>query len=345
MSGKPTLYALLAKQARIEIANGDAINELRTLGTLSHFFDVFYNNEAFDETKKVIGDKNVGPSREYDFYYIRNNPEVFHSTHGKKISFAYPYNEEVFQGSYAFLVLNENWKRHLLWEGRDSERKLRAVYEGIAPKISAPILNVGQKADTKLINAQVSSVDVFEMRARTTGARGVFGYYGNLSRDLYPHQAFAAIERLCQESKTPANAMIVLAGKFRKGSEINFRHGIHLGSVPYEKMSALHAVTLANLTNESPLNHCLGNQKVIDSISCGVPMMCQKLDTFVEQLGDEYPCFYEDEDDAYRVARALVEDDGFLDYARSVARERAQYFRPEQVVARFLDQDDLRHFV
>ncbi len=54
------------------------------------------------------------------------------------------------------------------------------------------------------------------------------------------------------------------------------------------KMSALHTITLANLTNESPLNHCLGNQKVIDSISRGIPMMCQKLDTFVEQLGDDY---------------------------------------------------------
>jgi len=339
---KPSLYALLGNRGRIDIANGDSINELRTLSTLSSFFDVYYNNEAFDRAKESLGSEEIGPSRRYDFYYIRNNPKVFKSIEGRKISFAYPYDEDVFKESYALLVLTQNWKAHLRGEGLDSTQKLKAVYEGKHPQVHCPIINVGQTLDPALADLGVNESDAFDLRVATTGGH-VFGYYGNLNKDLYPYMAFSALERLSKE-RNDANPVIALAGRFRRGSEISYRNSIYLGNVPYHKMPALHANTIANLTNESPLNHCLGNQKVIDSISRGVPMMCQRLDTFVYQLGDDYPCFYETAEEAYKLAKQLIDDRDFLAHVRKVSLERSNFFRPEMVVERFLAQEELQYF-
>ncbi|WP_243372150.1 hypothetical protein [Microvirga solisilvae] len=339
---KPTLYALLGNQSRIVIANGDSINELRTLNTLSSFFDIYYNNDPFDHRKDNLGSDELGPTRQYDYYYIRNSPQLFHAIKGRKISFAYPYNKEVFEDSYALLVLTENWKNHLRGYGIDSSRKLKAVYEGVAPQVSIPILNVGQALDPALADAKVEEYDDFEMRAATTGGKA-FGYYGNLNKNLYPYMAFSALERLYND-RGDLNPIIALAGRFRKDSEIRYRNSVYLGTIPYEKMPALHFNTVANLSNESPLNDCLGNQKVIDSISRGVPMMCQRLDTFVYQLGDDYPCFYETEAEAYDLARRLINDGDFFSYARQVSLERSKFFRPEVVKERFLAQDELSLF-
>lgn len=341
---KPTLYAILAGRAQIDIANGDSINELRTLGTLSTIFDVYYNNEPYSDDKLRLGDPEIGPTRDYDYYYIRGNPELFAKVKGVRISFAYPYDEEVFAKSDAFIVLSENWKRHLLRQGEDSERKLEFIYGGVAPKIDVPVLNVGQKIDPRLTGASISDADLLEMRMRLTSTGNVFGYYGNLSRDLYPYRAFEAIERLGKTRGAVCDPVAALAGRFRKGSEISSGNMVYLGSLPYAKMPALHRSTLANLTNESPLNHCLGNQKVIDSISLGVPVVCQRLDTFVEQLGPYYPCYYETADEALRIFDMLINDEDFRDYARAASLRRAGLFRADQVERRFLEQDELSQF-
>lgn len=341
---KPSLYALLARSGQLTFTSGDRINEYKTLRTLSAHFDVYYNNEAFVEDTSVIGSPDrIGPDRDYDYYYIRNNPEVFSSIDGVRISFAYPYHKEVFEQTDAFIVLTENWKRHLNGTGEDSETKLRTVYNGIVPEVSVPVINVGQTSDEALIRKRPSNTDLFRMRVATTNSKNVFGYYGNLSHDLYPLQAFAALEGLAVETGS-ADPVIALAGQFRAESHISYRNSVYLGSIPYSQMAALHSVTLANLTNESPLNHCLGNQKVIDSASLGIPVLCKRLDTFVEQLGSDYPCFYETEIEAYQIAKKLITDNAFLESVRRKVLVVAQNFQPETVRDHFLAQPELLQF-
>lgn len=338
---KPTLYAILANRGRIDIQNGDSINELRTLKILSSKFDVYYNNEPFDASKNAIGEETVGPTREYDYYYIRNNEKLFDSLEDAKIiSFAYPYSQKVFSRSHALLVLTENWKRHLLRQGNNSVQKLKTVYGGVVPEVTCPVINVGQVMDEGLPHAEVSEKDALEIKVRTTMAPYIFGYYGNLSRELYPYHAFSAIERLSKE-RGGLDTIIALAGRFRKNSEISYANSIHIGQLPYAKMPALHSATLANLTNESPLNHCLGNQKVIDSISCGVPMMAQRLDTFTEMLGTDYPCLYDTADQAYEIAHRLVNDEEFREDVKRISLLRSRHFAPAAVTERFLAQREI----
>ena len=328
----------MTRVAQISAAQGDSINELRTLRTLSSVFDVHYNNGSLVDDEGAIGSETLGPDRDYDFYYIRNNDDVFSAAKGRRIAFAYPYSKNVFEQADALLVLTDNWKDHLLRRRPDSAVKLERLYGTDIGEVACPVINVGQSMDLRMAGAEPSSVDRFRMKASTTGA-SVFGYYGNLNKDLYPYTAFAAIERLNTE-RGRSDPLVALAGRFRKESYISGRGIIHLGSLPYEKMPSLHDVTVANLTNESPLNDCLGNQKVIDSMCRGVPVMCKRYDTFVSQLGDTYPCYYETEEDAYRVARQLIDDRDFHAEVSDLCRARAKYFLPEAVVGRFLGQAD-----
>ncbi len=69
--------------------------------------------------------------------------------------------------------------------------------------------------------------------------------------------------------------------------------------------------------------------------------MCQKLDTFVEMLGEDYPCLYESENDAYEIARKLVLDEDFREHTREVSITRSKWYDKKAVIERFLAQPEL----
>ena len=135
---------------------------------------------------------------------------------------------------------------------------------------------------------------------------------------------------------------VILAGRFRKGGEIADKNIIHIGNVDYDDMPSLIDVSTATFTTESLLCNTLGSQKVLDSISRGVPVLCRKLDTFVSQLGDNYPCFYESENDAYDLAKNLLMDKDFSEDVRKFCLERSKYHSQTEVTKRFLDQPELK---
>ena len=346
---KPTLYAVLGDRARLQVANGDSINEIRALRVLSSVFDVYYNNARFDPAAEIgpegVGTDDLGPDRPYDFHYIRNNPALFAAIDGPKLCFAYPYDEAVFAEAAALVVPTGNWKDHLLRRGTDSEAKLRDVYEGVAPEFGCPVLTLGQTIDPALSPDPDAIPDAgrgrraFAMRAKLTGARA-FGLYGNLNKSLYPYRGFAALERLARE-RGGADPVIALAGRFRAQSRISYANSVYLGQIPHRDMGALYASTWAVMTNESPLNHCLGNQKTLEAMQLGLPVFCQRLDTFEMQLGADYPGLYADEEEAYAIAARLLDDPDFAEDLRARSRARAPFFTVEAAARAFRAQPEL----
>lgn len=336
---KPKLYVICSDRTTISKNNGDVINEIRNMATLSAAFEVFYNNEKFSIDKNEIGiSGHLGPVGSYDFFYIRNNPKIFESIRGKRIAMAYPYNKDIFSKAAALFVTTPNWQSHLQYRGENSTEKIKFLYDGCRPMPNYPIINIGQRTDTAISEALTSSKSLFQFRAKTTGSR-VFGYYGNLSSDLYPYMAFAAIDRLIKEY--PAIATVVLAGNFRAGGNLTSRNIIHIGNVKYDDMPNLLDVSVATLTTESLLCNTLGSQKVLDSISRGVPVLCRKLDTFVSQLGDCYPCFYETEREAYELAKDLLFDQHFAAEVGGICKDLAVSHQLENAQERFLAQPEL----
>ncbi|SFG40638.1 hypothetical protein SAMN04488020_102130 [Palleronia marisminoris] len=319
---KKSLYALYSNVDRIEPSTGDRINEIRLLSRLSEYFDVYYNNEIFNFRGPACGNSGtLGPNREYDYYYIRHNPAVFHSIRGVRFSFAHPFVQEVFEQADALFVLTENWRRHLLSGSMESERALEAAYGNADPHFNCPVINVGQVYDESFVLRERNPKKEFALHARMSLGRA-FGFYGNLSNDLFPYTAFSALERLFEEGSS-LDPIISLAGKFRRGSSFTGKNVIYLGQIPYDDMPSLLRASCATLTNESELNNTLGNQKTLDSMSLGVPVMCSKLDTFVWHLGDDYPFFYESENEAYNKAKVLTfDDDARVEVGRALA-ERA----------------------
>ncbi|WP_299285474.1 hypothetical protein [uncultured Tateyamaria sp.] len=237
---KPRLYALLGRTPRLNSSRGDLINEMRSLRILSTHFDVYYNNERFVEGLTEIGNPSgLGPDTEYDYYYLRNSPDVFSGIDGRRIAFAYPYDSQTFENAYGLIVPTANWKRHLLAQTDDSRRKVSDAYGCDIPTVTAPVLVVGQSQDPGILKEVTNERDIFPLRTKTTMAAKIFGYYGNLSNDLYPRMAFRALERLADEQGTGSDILVVLAGHFRKNSKISLRKGVHIGNVPYDKIDLL----------------------------------------------------------------------------------------------------------
>lgn len=337
---KPTLYALITNKDVISKNNGDTINEIRNMATISAAFNVFYNNDPFCIEKTSLGTAGrIGPVGDYDFYYIRNNSEIFKSIQGKKIVMGFPYDQYIFEEASAIFVTTPNWQTHLQLRGEASAEKLKYLYKGLLPRPKCPVVNIGQRTDAILSDKETSPKSLFQFKAQTTGSP-VFGYYGNLSADLYPYMGFAAVERLNQEYPE-LNPMVALAGKFRKGGEICNENIIHIGNVDYGDMPSLLDNSVATFTTESLLCNTLGSQKVLDSIARGVPVLCRRLDTFVSQLGDEYPCFYETENQAYDLSKKLLFDPDFAAEVRIICRNRAVFHQLDNVRERFLAQPEL----
>ena len=93
-----------------------------------------------------------------------------------------------------------------------------------------------------------------------------------------------------------------------------------------------------NRSNPEPYYYALGAL----ALSRGVPVLCRKLDTFVSQLGDNYPCFYESENEAYDLAKNLLMDKDFSEDVRKFCLERSKYHSQNEVIKRFLDQPELK---
>lgn len=330
---KPSLYAVLAKRPRIAPTSGDAINELRLYSRLSAYFDVFYNNEPFSEEKQEIGDPDqIGPARDYDFYYTRNNPELTMSIKGKRIAFAYPYHEELFSEVDYLFVPTQSWKTHLQQRGEDSVGKIKIAYDGTIPKISCPIVNVSQAFDDFFVTNRPNEKLLQNLRFRSSNG-SVFGYYGNLHKDYYPLTAFRGLESAFLRDPHK-RATTVLAGRFRRDSHVAFRNTMYMGNLDYREMPAMLDISTCVLTNETLLNHCLGSYKVIDAMSRDVPVMCKPYDVFVEQLGADYPCYYETEDEACEIASKLVTDQDFRQSVCDSIADRKHLYTRESAIER-----------
>lgn len=328
-----SLFALYSNVDRIEYTSGDRINELRLISRLARFFDVYYNNELFLPEKEAVGlEGQLGPVGDYDLYYVRNAPEILSRIRGIRLAFAHPYDAHVFKTSDFLVVLNENWRSHLISRDGRSGAIREDVYGVRMPPVGNKVINVGQSYDEKLRYAESSEKERFYFSARMTRGHA-FGFYGNLSRQFFPLKAFWAVQQLWEENQR-VDPVLSLAGRFRKGSKIDLPHAIYLGNVPYANMAALYDATCCALTNETPLNHMLGNQKTLDAMSRGVPLLCAKVDTFVYQLGDDYPFFYETEGQAYRKAKDLLYDETVRQEVGESLRERAdRLFSPSAATA------------
>jgi len=318
------IWCLFGNKPALSIAHGDSIGEARILRMLSHDFDVYYNGVRLDETNPLdFGggtDVRVPTGDEYDLYYVRANPEVFLQLPHPKVTMAYPYHEEAFRAADALVVTTEAWGELLQADRgtRDSNHFFQRHYPPRA-HIPGRVIQFKQATDPLLGPEAVSARQVAKWRFEFTSAAAPIGYAGRLDADI-PRISIDAF--LNATSGSP----VVYAGRIRSGAAPELlRHdrALYVGSVPYVEMPSFYSALAITTTQEGSDAQFLGNNKVLDSISVGTPVITQRNRVRDEYLGEDYQGLFDTPPQAEQLFRSFVADAGTRDELRRQTGEVA----------------------
>ncbi|MBS3648524.1 glycosyltransferase [Pseudaminobacter sp. 19-2017] len=319
------IYALHSNRPKLGSTAGDLINEGRFLTSLSQFADVYYNGQLFRPDQPDFGltaEEIVVPTSGYDLYYVRSNPDVFAQLPHPKIAMAYPYNETVFQTADALVVTTEAWRRGLT---PYSERNMfsEPMREWYGVEIVAPkhIINIKQTLDTHFLPEPVEH-DVIEARARMTFGKAI-GFFGRIDSNTFPYILLSAYKDVI---RSHPEIRFVVGGTVRIPLD---REIVRVPRMPHEQMPAMLTACMATATDEGNDSRFLGSGKVLDSMARSVPVIAYKSPTRVEQLGDYYPLYYEDEATCrQRILEVMFDEDVRAEARRQMAI-RIEHFLPQ----------------
>ena len=80
------------------------------------------------------------------------------------------------------------------------------------------------------------------------------------------------------------------------------------------------------LSNEQPEANWAGSVKPLEAMACGVPIVLSKRPSRVDQLGEDYPLYFNNEDDLAQKVVRLYEDKPFYADVQRYLRERSVRF-------------------
>jgi len=332
------IYALLGTRANLEPTGGDVINESRFLETLTKFADVYYNGTLFKPGTPDFGLTKTTvepPEPIYDLYYVRNNPPIFEMCPHPKIAMAYPYDENVFRSADALFVTTDGWMRGLLPYSPDNSYSLPLYgWYGDGIVDPPPLINIKQTVDPKFLEP-VTDEQRLEARVKMTMARAI-GFFGRVEGNTFPTMFLSAYKRVTQEVR---DLKFVVAGTVRIPLD---RSILRLPRMPYDKMPALVAGCVGTASDEGNDAFFLGSGKVLDSMAQGVPIIAYKTPPRLEQLGEDYPLYYEDERECFTRIRELLFDKDIAAECRRQVLDRIKLFLPDsRAVAIRKDLEDL----
>lgn len=319
------IYHLLAKQTKLEPISGDRINEIVFLKTLSRDHEVYYNNQRFvpDQPDFGLADLPIAaPHDDYDLYIVRNNIDVFLQLPRPKVWIACPYNAKAFEEADAVATFNRAWQERL--QHFHSDPDLFDFFSGWYPKdMVAPkqVINLGQVLDASFTPRHGSS-DHFRYRARF-GFGFVVGYFGRIVDETLPRDYLSILPRL--EEEIP-ELCTVFAGSIRV--PLPSRSIRALGTIPFADMPDATSACDVVLSNEQPAANWAGSAKPLEAMACGIPILLTARPSRVEQLGEDYPLFYEGKDDLCQKMLALRRDRDFYEQVRRRMLHKARSFFP-----------------
>lgn len=322
------IYHLLAQQTHLKPISGDRINELNFLDVLSRFASVYYNEQLFDPEAPDFGLKdqpiNV-PTDKYDLYIVRNNPEVFMQLPHPKIWVAYPYHAEAFAAADAVGTFNDAWKKGL--ENFHSDSDSHAFFCGAYPKdMVAPkrVVNLRQVLRDEFERKDDTFLN-FRYKARF-GYGFTVGYFGRIEEETLPKDYMAILPEL----KTAIPSLnTVFAGSIR--IPLNEPSILNVTSIPFAEMPYATTACDVLLGNEQPEANWAGSAKPLEAMGCQVPMVLSKRPSRVDQLGADYPLYYESREELRDLLIRLHRDSTFYTQVQQQMKDRSERFKPKHI--------------
>lgn len=298
---KRKVYVLLGKESFLEPISGDRINEIGVINALMENYEVYYNGikaTKGDETFGVKGGEIHTPKPEqYDLIYIRGNKHVFLASPSPKLWVASPYDEECFQQADGIVCITKSWRDALASYQPEKRKYLGDIYPSDmkAPKVC---LHFPQVIDDKLLqNVPVSQDNSEEglswldsIKSLVRGNRKkpkVLRHFGPVRPTNYPYQLAHILEKKEYKLKIAAEC-------FGAGKKMSLPNTIkNVPKVPKNEVKSKLVSSDAIWYNQNSDGNIAGSLKVLEAMAAGVPVLLPKYDARVEELGAEYPFFWE----------------------------------------------------
>lgn len=330
---RPRIYALLGVHTTIRPDNGDRINELRFLNVLSRFADVFYNGRPYVAGSDIAGggDRVVPPRPgEFDLVYVRGNPSLFAQAPGPKIHLGLPFDRASFETADAIAVTTRPWKEVLESFARDSGDtwELGRYYDHATFIRPRSVIHIEQSIDERFNPSCASDPRTDDFRLRF-GWGFTIAYMGRLHDNSLPYDLLAATPGLRAEYD---DLNIVMAGPSKvdlAGRGVNYVGRIGYAQMPY----AISACDMM-VYDHDETGHWLGAGKVLDALACGVPILCRRHEARIEQLGADYPLFFDGEDELVDRVHAYRRSEDVRKNCRDILHARRIHYLPDAVAAR-----------
>lgn len=308
---KPKIFTLLGNNTTLNTTGGDKINEIRFYTALSKHFEVYYNGQLFDPYAIDYGIKDLPiqiPEDNYDVYYVRANNRILYNCPRPKVAMGIPYSSWLYHHVDAVITTTESWKQAILnYNNSTYYRELVGDWYGNSEKIIVPkkVINIRQTIDSNFME----KIDANTlMRNRISfGLKPTFGFFGSLAMQIFPNLAIKALQRMINNGY---DINIIAAGK-KYSNTIVPNKVKYLGYLPYESIPDYIQTCTCLIANEGVETEYLGSGKVLDAIAAGIPILSYRSAVREEQLGKDYLGFYSSEEEAYFIAKFILENPFF----------------------------------
>ena len=341
MSKRLRIWCGFADKGSLDPAFGDAIGEVRILKMLSVFSDVFYNGVLVRPASNSFGtgEKLRPPTEHYDLYYLRANKSLFEILPSPKIYMAYPHDERVFSMADGLVVTTDIWGRIL----RSSELQaanpvfFRKWYPADFSCLK-PIIQFKQAIDPDFSIGSAAKHRENPWRYKLTNTE-VFGFYGRLDKSSLPYS-------IINVADLDRRIVLAFAGAIRsdlKSDKHVFARHLYLGTVPLSEMPQLLRATACTLAGESCDDEVLGSNKILDSISLGVPVICKRNPVRDEYLGRDYLGLFDTEREASLLLNRCLGDDEYR--LELIAQTKAAATRNEITKAAAFTHEQINDFL
>jgi len=320
MSKRLKIYWLLATSDIVRPVSGDRISEFNIVRALSQVADVYYNNKMYTGGD-TLGQSEIRPPRlNYDLYYIRNNANISRMVpKGKLIYFATPFDEHAFENAICLTTYTDSWTRKLYenWsfpgtlypqDFTDSikEKDIKTVRQVIDPSFYVK-----------------NKKRIFEIRKEIGGAP-IIGLFGRVAKSCFPKILLDSIPQLIKEFPH-IKFLFAVNDKGRASLESSLKvlgntNGLvggeelmkHIVFKRFEYIDVPSAISACNATFYSYIDkqgHFAGSMKILESMARGVPVLAPKYDARVDELGHDYPLFFENSETSSQSSDVMTEDD------------------------------------
>ena len=299
-----SIYYLHCKTPIIKPISGDQITELSIIKCLSLYYDVYYNNQLIDLTKPNFGltkTKVELPDKKYDYYWVRNNDKILLNCPGIKIRCGAPYTPESYNKSDVIVCYSKSWEDKL-----NNYNNKYIESGGLYPKskiiLPEHTMTVYQTIEDRFYN-KISGLDKINYRRKLVGDNCdlLIAHFGRLSNTCYPKHLLPAFDKLCETFPTK-NLKLLFCGKkahFRIPIKSNNPNVIvNTNGVDYEDIHKyIQSCDLITSDYNSPTADWGGCMHILESMACGIPILCGNFDVRIEQLGKDYEFFWDKNSD------------------------------------------------